>query len=345
MVGQQVTLTVDNASASGPGSAQQRIDDMIARAAANECEVVVKGPFGGEPRGWLRLANGSFQPDRAGDAPLTDAVLRGHVSVGLQRTYTCVPPGSGVRMGVDRDEDGFWDGDELTAGSDPADPFSTPGNPGSTTTTTTTTTVTTTTLAGPTFTLIRSTALGLRDDTTPPVQLAARKISFRSSTKLDPVPNQVAPPAPGSAGDPTLHGATLVVYNAAGLTSDAVTVALPADGPFPNDGWRMLGTPTSFKGWRYTGKDPNGGITSVTVQANTITLRGRKAAWTYTLNEPKQGAVAVRLTLGSAQGWCAAAPAKLSGNPPSTAKSDKIDRFAGAPKTAAPVACPPLPGP
>jgi hypothetical protein len=41
-------------------------------------------------------------------------------------TYTCVPPGSGKRVGVDRDEDGAWDGDERQAHTDPADPDSKP---------------------------------------------------------------------------------------------------------------------------------------------------------------------------------------------------------------------------
>jgi DNA-binding beta-propeller fold protein YncE len=41
-------------------------------------------------------------------------------------TYTCVPPGSGLRLGVDRDGDDFWDGDERAANSDPADPTNTP---------------------------------------------------------------------------------------------------------------------------------------------------------------------------------------------------------------------------
>jgi hypothetical protein len=27
-------------------------------------------------------------------------------------TWTCVPPGSGVRLGIDRDEDGCLDGDD-----------------------------------------------------------------------------------------------------------------------------------------------------------------------------------------------------------------------------------------
>jgi hypothetical protein len=39
-------------------------------------------------------------------------------------TFTCVPPGSGERIGVDRDGDGAWDGDERDAHTDPADPTS-----------------------------------------------------------------------------------------------------------------------------------------------------------------------------------------------------------------------------
>ena len=47
---------------------------------------------------------------------------------GSELTYTVVPVGTGTRYGVDRDEDGHLDRDELDAGSDPADPDSTPGN-------------------------------------------------------------------------------------------------------------------------------------------------------------------------------------------------------------------------
>jgi hypothetical protein len=37
-----------------------------------------------------------------------------------------VPPGSGFRIGIDRDGDGYANRDELLWGSDPADPSSTP---------------------------------------------------------------------------------------------------------------------------------------------------------------------------------------------------------------------------
>jgi len=35
-----------------------------------------------------------------------------------------VPPGSGVRIALDRDLDGTYDGDEILTGKDPSDPDS-----------------------------------------------------------------------------------------------------------------------------------------------------------------------------------------------------------------------------
>jgi len=43
-------------------------------------------------------------------------------------TYTCVPPGLGLRIGIDRDGDGAGDGDEEVAGTNPANPASQPGS-------------------------------------------------------------------------------------------------------------------------------------------------------------------------------------------------------------------------
>ena len=44
-------------------------------------------------------------------------------------TWTVVPKGSEIRVGIDRDEDGAFDLDELLAGSNPADPTSVPSRP------------------------------------------------------------------------------------------------------------------------------------------------------------------------------------------------------------------------
>ena len=61
---------------------------------------------------------------------LDETTLLALAGPGAELTFTAVPPGSEVRIGVDRDEDGFFDRDELDAGSNPADPVSTPNNVG-----------------------------------------------------------------------------------------------------------------------------------------------------------------------------------------------------------------------
>jgi hypothetical protein len=73
------------------------------------------------------LGGGSFKSDEAYALPISSAYLRLLAALlGSEVTYTCVPPGSGVRVGIDRDGDGHLDGDEQKACSDPADPTSTP---------------------------------------------------------------------------------------------------------------------------------------------------------------------------------------------------------------------------
>jgi hypothetical protein len=122
IVGQQVTLTVVNQAIVGP-----RINLLTARADAGECDLVAKGRLAGIEVGYLYRGNGLFAGDRQALALVPALVLRTLVStIGDVLTYTCTPPGSGVRIGIDRDLDGFLDGDERTAGSDPANPNSTP---------------------------------------------------------------------------------------------------------------------------------------------------------------------------------------------------------------------------
>jgi hypothetical protein len=352
VVGQQVTLTNSNGGVVGA-----RIDLLKTRANAGECELAVKGVINNtavvpnvlEQRGALWLPGESkFATDRSSQPHLTDAQVRALANTaGQELTFTCVPPGEGVRVGIDRDEDGFLDRDELDQGSDPADPLSVPGGtttstsiPPSTTTSVTTPGSTTTSTSTTSTTLplvtIATRILKLRDDATPPTNPARRKITFRSSTRLDPPANRIVLAPPGSAGDPTVGGATLAVYNSAG-SGEKVLVSLPPLGPFTGSGWSIIGTPTKFKGYRYRGKDPNGPISAILVQADKIRVNGGESNWTYTLNEAFQGRIAVRLTLGTGTVWCADAPAK-----PPAAVNDKVDRFIAG-KTPAPVSCPPLP--
>ena len=119
IVGQQTTLTQDNGAVVGA-----RIDLLIDRARAGECDLVAKRRRS-RPRGEglsLRRRLGPVPRQPEHDAPLSDASLRQRaLQKGGELTYTCTPPGSGVRIGIDRDEDGVLDGDEEDDGSDFAD--------------------------------------------------------------------------------------------------------------------------------------------------------------------------------------------------------------------------------
>jgi DNA-binding beta-propeller fold protein YncE len=121
-VGQQVTLTASSSAAVG-----SRIDLLRQRADAGECDLVAKTRTSDDEAGFLYVGSGLFLTDRRGQPPITDVALRSLArGSGHPLTYTCVPPGSGVRIGVDRDGDGVWDGDERRAHTDPADPNSRP---------------------------------------------------------------------------------------------------------------------------------------------------------------------------------------------------------------------------
>jgi hypothetical protein len=116
IVGQQITLTARNGATAGP-----RIDLLRARAAqpfasqilgvtASECDLVAAATVQGVAMQWLyRPLDGTFQPDDGGK-PISDAALRALAGPdndgdGAAVTYTCVPPGSGVRVALDRDGD------------------------------------------------------------------------------------------------------------------------------------------------------------------------------------------------------------------------------------------------
>jgi hypothetical protein len=122
IVGQQATLTHSNLAVAGP-----RIDLLKARADVGECDLVAKSRLLFHEIGFLYVGGGLFKIARAAFPLIPDPVVRAlAVVLGQEVTYTCAPPGSGHRIGLDRDEDGALDGDELHAGSDPADPGSVP---------------------------------------------------------------------------------------------------------------------------------------------------------------------------------------------------------------------------
>jgi MYXO-CTERM domain-containing protein len=78
--------------------------------------LIAKGVVNGKQRGWLYVGSNSFESDAAAEANwsksqlLTAAAQPGHAV-----TFTCVPPGSGRRMGIDRDGDAVRDLNDTAA--------------------------------------------------------------------------------------------------------------------------------------------------------------------------------------------------------------------------------------
>jgi DNA-binding beta-propeller fold protein YncE len=120
IVGQQVTLTSVNSVVATP-----RINLLVARAGVpfssqilgagqKECDLVVKGAVGGVRRGWVGngAASPSFTPDN-GDAAISLATLEALAATpGQELTFTCATPGSGTRVGINRDRDTRLDGQD-----------------------------------------------------------------------------------------------------------------------------------------------------------------------------------------------------------------------------------------
>ncbi len=120
--GKQVTVT-------GPGPVtlfgqSDLVAAMIALADAEpgRLDLIVKATINGLSRGGFydRMTD-RFLSDHDGDAATVD-MARQFASPATPLTYTLVPRGTGRRLGIDRDEDGFGDQTERDAGTDPADP-------------------------------------------------------------------------------------------------------------------------------------------------------------------------------------------------------------------------------
>ena len=124
-VGAQWTMDGTNQSA---GSA--RVVTLCTQADLGRIGLFAKGRDGsGEHRGWTRIS-GQWQSDRAAEPPVNTAVLLALAGAGREITFTGCLPGDEMRLGIDRDGDGWLDRDELDVGSDPGDPASTPDQVG-----------------------------------------------------------------------------------------------------------------------------------------------------------------------------------------------------------------------
>lgn len=122
--GQQ--LTVDGFN-NNDTAVVNRLNSFITVANTNNVGLVARGIVGGQRRGYVYVGGNNFQPDRAADPTVTATTLRTGAIPGEEITFTIVPFTARNRIGVDRDADGYFDGDELAGCSDPNNPLSIPG--------------------------------------------------------------------------------------------------------------------------------------------------------------------------------------------------------------------------
>ena len=111
LVGYQFQLTSANATAAATTSAFAL---TTTRAAAGDCDVTAHGRVDGRMVGLLYDAvAATWRADAAGVGPFTQAQLVGKAQAGSAAlAFTCVTPGQGNRVALDRDGDGAWNGDE-----------------------------------------------------------------------------------------------------------------------------------------------------------------------------------------------------------------------------------------
>ncbi|MBW2447588.1 MAG: hypothetical protein JRG83_16895, partial [Deltaproteobacteria bacterium] len=136
MVGQQVTLdtvtAVDAATLARltemETAAGTAFTSVTLGGVVTEGDLIVKGTIGGLKRGWLYDPVADlYEPDSVAEADVSRAALVAIAVGGENLTFTVVPPGAGVRAGLDRDDDGVNDFDEIIALTDPDNPGSVAG--------------------------------------------------------------------------------------------------------------------------------------------------------------------------------------------------------------------------
>lgn len=114
-VGQQVTLRANNFGVVGGriGNFRARaggaFESLILGGTTTQCDLVVEGQVGGARRGWLYDPGTDLYTDDLG-VTIDEATLTAYATSDGPLTFTCVPPGSGVRLAHNRDRDVWNDG-------------------------------------------------------------------------------------------------------------------------------------------------------------------------------------------------------------------------------------------
>ena len=115
IVGQQITL-----SASSGADTEARLDLLLQRAAVTtprtECDLIAKGVVNDQSTGFLLDETGVFVSDNETETYSVAQIKEQARTSGGAITFTCVPPGSGFRLGIESGENGSSIGDTTTRG-------------------------------------------------------------------------------------------------------------------------------------------------------------------------------------------------------------------------------------
>lgn len=107
----------------------QPILQKLLNATGGATGLVAKGRDAqGQLRGWMRVAANGWRVDRFAERTYTTGQLQALAGPGREMSFLAALPQDVIRLGVDRDEDGFWDRDELDAGTDPDNAAQNPGS-------------------------------------------------------------------------------------------------------------------------------------------------------------------------------------------------------------------------
>jgi YVTN family beta-propeller protein len=110
-VGYTRTLTVANVTSSEAQSDWNTLQSQASPSAGN-IDLIANGTINGQVHGLLyQPASSNYETDTTGLGPYTQAQLTTFIQGGDVITIMGVPPGSGVRMGIDRNLDGVKNGD------------------------------------------------------------------------------------------------------------------------------------------------------------------------------------------------------------------------------------------
>lgn len=121
-VGRQITVEDANALTPEQGAL---LLQMLALADDDAVGMIVKTLRNDETRGYVYVGDGQLLSDRATET-VDGITLLLDSTPGAESTWTLVAKGTETRLGVDRDGDGYYDRDELDAGTDPRDAQSFP---------------------------------------------------------------------------------------------------------------------------------------------------------------------------------------------------------------------------